>query len=147
MRTKQKPGQISEIKTVYLAMVLNHDSGDLDGEVLLGEFEGQRLSVMNQDQLVRLLKFIEQDQDSVNVLITYLDRTYPDWQSEPASSSSDELDEEEALKVLGLEKDASKQDIIAAHRRLIQKVHPDRGGTTYLAIRINEAKALLLKTR
>jgi len=63
----------------------------------------------------------------------------------PAGSPASGLDRVEALQVLGLGESASRDDIINAHRRLIQKVHPDRGGSDYLATRINLAKDVLLK--
>ena len=52
---------------------------------------------------------------------------------------------EEAHKILGVDEHATKEEIIEAHRKLIQKIHPDRGGNDYLAAKINHAKDYLLK--
>ncbi|MFA5983215.1 MAG: DnaJ domain-containing protein [Methylococcaceae bacterium] len=60
-------------------------------------------------------------------------------------TSSKAMSIAEAYDVLGLKADASQQDILQAHRRLIQKIHPDRGGSDYLAAKINLAKKTLLK--
>lgn len=150
--TGQKAGQSSSIKTVYLDMSLDHDSGDLDGVVLLGRFKGQSLSELDQLQLTDLVNECRSDQDSVNVLVAYLDRNHPDWQEQhstepPPASAGDQMNEDQALAILGLEADATEEEIIAAHRRLIQKMHPDRGGSTFLAARINEARTLLIQDR
>ncbi len=148
---RQQSGQTSKIQTNYFDMRLDHDSGDLDGQILIGQFSNQFLSQLQLNQLLNLLKECRDDQDSVNVLMAYLDRTYPEWKEEDSSEqitgTVDEMNESQALAILGLEEGASREDIVNAHRRLIQKVHPDRGGSTFLAARINEAKSLLIKLK
>ncbi len=67
-----------------------------------------------------------------------------DSAQQPPSPRGD-MTREDALQVLGLTAGASRDDIVQAHRQLIQKLHPDRGGNHYLAAQINRAKELLLE--
>ena len=150
--------QVSEIRTRFLLMRLDHGSGVMDGEVLDGPFVGRRLSDLGLDELLRMLElYRDQDGQSAAVLEAYLDRERgPDWrdhdQAGPGSArsaraASGPLSESEALAILGLQPGADAAAIRAAHRRLMQKLHPDRGGSDYLAAKINEAKRVLLKER
>ncbi len=143
-------GQTSTVATAILSMQLDHDSGDLSGEVLKGAFEGWRLQDMDRAQLEQLLRYCQQeDADSVRLLDSYLQQRFPgetDFgaQQPPPDNNGSGMTRKEALATLGLEEGASKEDIIAAHRKLMQKLHPDRGGNDYLAARVNQAKDALL---
>jgi hypothetical protein len=141
--------QTSEISSRYIHMVLFHETGMMDGTVLEGEFKNAKLSNLELPQLTALLSAITDDGDSWNLLAAYLDREHEGWQPEqeqraPHSGSSD-LNEAQALDILGLKNGATKDDIVQAHRRMMQKVHPDRGGSTYLATKINAAKDFLIE--
>ena len=145
-------GQTSTVQSKYIRMTLNHDSGDINGEVLTGQFKGSTLDRMELDGLLQLLRECQDDEESVALLQAYLDRVYADtWQQQADAQGRQRPDgepgkmsREEALQVLGLSSDASEAEIIEAHRRLMQKLHPDRGGSAYLAARINLAKDTLL---
>ena len=145
-------GQTSSVQGRYLRMTLEHDSGDMDGEVLAGQFKGRALKQLKLDELLQLLRECQDDEESAALLQAYLDRVYADtWRQQAgaqgqkeAASGSDKLSREEALQILGLSADAGEEEIIETHRRLMQKLHPDRGGSAYLAARINQAKATLL---
>lgn len=142
----------SEIRSKYIHMILFHDTGMMDGTVLLGNFANAKLSDLEIGQLQELMNEVQSDQNSLNLLAAYLDREHEGWQAgesvnRPPPSASTEMDETEARDILGLEDEATKDDIIQAHRRMMQKMHPDRGGSTYLAARINAAKDLLLQLR
>ncbi len=145
-------GQKSELNTRFFAMTLDHDSGAMDGRVLEGRFEGQQLSDLSLDSLLDLLHEVSVDADSENVLRAFLDREHPEWaegqereDSSARSTSNEALSVDDAYDILGLEPGASKQDIRDAHRRLIKTHHPDHGGSTWLAARINEAKEVLMR--
>lgn len=146
-------GQTSSIRTRFLDMRLEHDSGDLDGSVLEGPYQGLRLSELGLDQLIELLACCRrEDEQSAAVLEAYMDRNFGDDWREAAESSpggggkheTGAMTVSEAWAVLGLEPGADEREIREAHRRLIQKLHPDRGGSAYLAAKINQAKDLLL---
>ncbi len=138
----------SEVETAVLKMVLDHETGDLSGQVLSGEFEGRSLDSLDRADLDNLLAYCRaQDLDSARLLESYLQRRFgADWGGDytpPADSGSD-MSNAEALAILGLEEGADEQAIVQAHRKLMQKLHPDRGGNDYLAAKLNQAKDTLL---
>ena len=142
--------QTSQVNSRFLRMTLEHDSGKMDGEILDGELKGKRLSELDLTQLKSLLRqYRQQDDESFAFLEAYLDRLYgEDWR-EPGTEqghtiSDGPMSEQEARDILGVTTKATEEEITNAHRRLMQKLHPDRGGSTYLAAKINQAKDLLL---
>jgi len=144
------PGQHSTVESSILRMHLDHESGKLSGEVLRGPLQNWRLDELDRSQLENLLHYCQQqDNDSVQLLVSYLEQRFPgesDFgsQQQAAPDSSSGLSRTEALAVLGLGEDASDEDIVQAHRKLMQKLHPDRGGNDYLAAKVNQAKDFLL---
>lgn len=147
-----KSGQTSTIRTRFLTMELDHDSGDIDGVVLLGNYEGSRLSKLSLDELRALHAECRSDSDSLQILEAYLDRNHGEWrEAGQASGQSDSpVDEslmtrELALEILGLKGEPDRDEITRAHRTLMQRMHPDRGGSDYLAKKINQAKDFLLR--
>ena len=141
--------QSSTVETEILRMQLDHNTGALDGEVLKDTFQGWQLSAMNADQLRELMGYCKaQCRDSTALLQSYMQQRFGGAdnteQAGHAGTGSSNPSRKEALAILGLEEDATEQDIIAAHRKLMQKMHPDRGGSHYLASKINQAKDTLL---
>jgi hypothetical protein len=142
-------GGASDVETRFLRMSLNHDTGAMDGVVLEGASKGRRLSELALDDLLDLLAVCRaQDAQSATVLEAYLDRVHGDgWRNASHGGGGGEttrMSPAEAREILGIEADASREEIIEAHRRLMQKNHPDRGGSTYLAAKINLAKEILI---
>lgn len=142
-------GQRTEVGTAFLKAWIDHGSGDVGGTVLAGRFAGRTLDELADAELVDLRAECAADADSLRVLEAYLDRRLgADWrnaqQAPPPRGPRTDMTREEALAVLGLAEGASVDDIRAAHRRLIQRMHPDVGGTADLAARINRAKDVLL---
>jgi len=150
-RTQKSGGQISRVRSAYLEMQLNHDSGAMQGTIVAGRHRGVSLDRLDVKTLVGLLA--EFDEQSRALLMAYLDRRDSRWReyaqghtaAGSGASSSGKMTEEEAYQILGLQHGASAEAIGSAHRTLMKKFHPDQGGTTYLAARINEAKDTLLR--
>jgi hypothetical protein len=148
----KSPGQRSEVRTDALEMALDHDSGDMEGRILKGRFTGRTLSSLSDGDLLVLLEELRGFDEQGTILIeAYLDRRAKGWREGPTDAARDHpqsargrMTREEAYEVLGLAKGANEDDIRAAHRKLMMKLHPDQGGSTYLAARINEAKDVLL---
>ena len=141
------PGQTSEIETAFLSMRLDHDTGEMDGTVLQGRYEGRTLRELGLPELLDLLDECQGDRQSMAVMEAYLDRVHEDWRGHrrpPPGRSPDGMSEDEARAVLGVGPDATREEIVQAHRRLMQRLHPDRGGSDYLAAKLNAAKDLLL---
>ena len=142
-------GQRTEVNTTYLKAWIDHATGDVGGTVLAGRFAGRSLDRLAEAELLELQVECASDADSLRVLEAYLDRRLgADWRNAqhtpPPRGPRTDMTREEALAVLGLTEGASVDDIRAAHRRLIQRMHPDVGGTADLAARINRAKDVLL---
>ncbi|KZL06734.1 Chaperone protein DnaJ [Pseudovibrio axinellae] len=146
-------GQTSTISSKFLHMELDHDSRKLEGKVLAGAFTGRALSSLQIGELKLLWRDVQPDGDSVALLEAYLDSRLSNWRvdfqadstaGQGNTSGSSALTEKEAYEVLGLAPGASTDDIRAAHRRLIKRLHPDSGGSAFLASKLNEAKDRLL---
>jgi hypothetical protein len=142
------PGQTSDVETEYLAMVLDHDSGDLGGDILKGTFAGRRIEDLSIAELLVLRdECVRNDQQSVSVIEAFLDRQYgPDWRdaSDHGDAVYGRMSVDEAYQILGLEPGADRDEIERVYRLLMQKMHPDHGGSDYLASKINQAKDVLL---
>lgn len=149
----------SSIRTRLLAMTLDHASGDLDGSVIAGMFAGRLLKQLTLAELMTLMAECQTDDPSSGpVLEAYLDRMHPGWRTTAAAGGDSargredtrsarqgaSMTPEEALRVLGLAPGATSEDIQAAHHRLIALLHPDRGGSSFLAAQVNLARDVLL---
>ncbi len=139
----------SQFRTKSLAVEINFSTRQMDGEVLDGEFAGRRLSELSAEEAQTLSDSLrETDRESYVLMQAYLMRNGrggdEQFKQDSSSANFSEFSPDEALKILGLESGASKEDIIKAHKRLMQRLHPDRGGSDYLAAKINAAKDLLV---
>jgi len=151
-------GQTSTVATAFLRMTLDHDTGSMEGTILRGRFAGMRLDELGPADLLALLRECRaEDEEGARLLEAYLDRVQPEWRdglageragggrsSAGARSTSGDMSVEEAYAILGLSSGADAEAIKEAHRRLMVKLHPDHGGSDYLATKINRARDVLL---
>ena len=150
------PGQTSDVTTRFLRMTLDHDTGVMSGTVLDGQYRGRQLDELTLPELIELWRECRtEDEQSALVVEAYLDRAHGElWREAVAGESASaggpgrgggDMAREEALEILGLSPRATEDEVHEAHRRLMQLVHPDRGGSNYLAAKINRAKDVLLR--
>ncbi|MCJ8141485.1 DnaJ domain-containing protein [Ancylobacter sp. A5.8] len=151
-RSRRSPGRSSKVRTAMLDMRLDHDSGRLTGTVIAGALAGRELDGLETSAVAGLA--LEVDAESRQLLEAYLDRRTPGWREHAQGEAGrgnahpprrGAMTEEEAYEVLGLQPGAGPDDIRKAHRSLMKKLHPDQGGSNYLAARVNEAKDILIR--
>ncbi len=150
---QRSAGQRSRVRSQFLEMTLDHDSGELKGQIVAGPYAGRSLDEFDLPQLTAMMANF--DAESIPLLESYLDRRFPAWRKDAQRDTAGrqgraafggKMTEEEAYQILGLQPGAGRDEIGRAHRALMKKLHPDQGGSTYLAARVNEAKDTLLRT-
>jgi hypothetical protein len=149
-------GSSSTVETPFVRMSLDHDTGGMTGTVLQGRFAGMRLDELGRAELLALLRECRtMDEEGARLVEAYLDRADPDWRADlhggqaggPAAATTSDVTIEEAYAILGLRPEADEEAIKAAHHRLMKQLHPDHGGTDYLAAKLNRARDVLLHRR
>lgn len=153
--SQETPGARSRVTSTLLDMELDHDSGAMTGTVRAGRFAGRGLDTLSLGEIAELMReCLAQDADGARLLEAYLDRRTPGWR-EHADRHADAgqgsppragpMTKQEAYEILGLQPGAGEEAIREAHRALMKRIHPDAGGTSGLAARVNQAKDTLLK--
>ncbi|ACA16716.1 heat shock protein DnaJ domain protein [Methylobacterium sp. 4-46] len=147
-------GTASRVRSATVEMELDHDTGALRGRVLTGPLAGRDLDTLGLPDLRSLLAAARAgDPEGEKLLEAYLDRRFAGWR-EDAERDADPrpggaaqpgpMAEDEAYQILGLQPGASAEEVRRAHRTLMKRLHPDQGGSDYLAARVNAAKDRLL---
>ena len=150
---RKSPGQVSQVRSPLLDMTLDHDSGQMAGKIVAGPYAGQSLDSFDLAQLSAMMASF--DAESLALLEAYLDRRFPAWRQHAQGDAAGrhrraapgtKMSDQEAYEILGLQPGAGRDEIGRAPRSLMKKLHPDQGGSTHLAARVNEAKDTLLRT-
>ena len=145
------PGRVSTVHSAMLEMRLDHDTGAVSGAVLAGAYAGRALETLARPECLALRETLRRDDpDGVALLETYLDRRFPGWREADEGQAQTgrgggAMTRREAYETLGLQEGAGAEEIIRAHRALMKKLHPDHGGSTGLAARVNQAKDVLMQ--
>jgi DnaJ-domain-containing protein 1 len=159
-----RAGQSSEVETRFLRMELDHDTGEMDGEVREGPWAGRRLSALKLGEMVELWRLCAgEDEQSRSVLETYMDRNHSDWRDVAGGDAGDGqrdsgngsgggaspwtqtgMSDAEAREILGVDENASDPDIETAYRNEMKRAHPDQGGSDWMAAKVNQAKDTLV---
>ncbi|SOD98158.1 DnaJ domain-containing protein [Caenispirillum bisanense] len=144
-------GQASDVMTAWLSMTLDHDTGAMAGRVLQGPYLGRELDSLSPEERLDLWRQVQADADSARIYEAWLDRADPDWRAAGGSGAQDApppddgpMTRGDALKILGLTEGADAAEIKSAYRRLMRQMHPDHGGSSWMAAKLNEAKKVLL---
>ena len=146
-----RAGRSSIARSAMIEMRLDHDSGAMTGTVLAGAYAARAVETLSRPELVSLRQeLMRDDPDGVSLLEAYLDRRFAGWREADQGEGQRRrgggaMSRREALEVLGLAEGASAAEIIRAHRTLMKKFHPDHGGSTTLAARVNQAKDVLMQ--
>jgi hypothetical protein len=144
--------RVSRVRSAFLEIEIDQMTGAMRGRILAGRAAGAALETLDNAALTGLMD--EFDDESRQLLMAYLDRRNAGGREythdgaharQRAAASSGKMTEEEAYQVLGLQPGAGAEEIGRAYRTLMKKLHPDQGGSTYLAARVNEAKDVLLR--
>lgn len=148
----------TETHARFLAMYLDRATGAIGGTVREGPHAGASLDDLDRPALATLLRhYRHEDPDSARLLETYLERRFGsagatggDEEEEDAEDRADAPSDgrptrEEALAVLGLEEAPDRETVVRAHRRIMQRCHPDHGGSAHLAAQVNAARDRLLE--
>ncbi len=161
-RAAPRRGRVSRVRSATIEMELDHATGVMSGLVLAGPFEGAALAQLDRDSLGSLHAFCQAaDGEGARLLEAYFDRRFPGWrgtaQDQGHAGRADAgsgarggprpgtMSEDEACELLGLAKGASREEVARAHRSVMKTAHPDHGGSTDLAARVNEAKDVLMR--
>jgi hypothetical protein len=148
--------KVSCVRSAMIEMELDHDTGKMRGTVLAGPDEGKSLDTMTRPQCEAIYDLCcADDPEGARLMEAYLDRRFPGWRAaaqgqgnagrRSAGRRPATMSEDEAYEVLGLKKGASEEEVVRSHRSLMKKLHPDHGGSTDLAARVNEAKDVLMR--
>ena len=145
-------GRTTTARSAWIEMRLDLDSGAVEGAVIGGPWRGRVLASFDRVELTNLYVGCRRDDpDGARLLETYLDRRFAGWREADEGQADRRrgglggaMTRDEAYEILGLPKGADAEEIVRAHRLLMKKLHPDHGGTTALAARVNQAKDVLL---